>query len=133
LPYRSSVGVMLLNTEGFIFVGRRTRQTVYGWQMPQGGIELHETPETAALRELEEEIGTRNAKLLRRYPGVLSYDLPAHLVGVGLKGRYRGQQQQWLAMRFLGSDADINLATCRSSKPDPRRCWQICFRQKIEK
>jgi putative (di)nucleoside polyphosphate hydrolase len=111
LPYRPCVGVMLINAEGLVFVGRRIDQTVEGWQMPQGGIDLGESPEQAALRELKEEIGTDKAKFLRELDGWLEYDLPAHLVGVALKGRYRGQRQKWLAMRFTGSDNDIDVTT----------------------
>jgi putative (di)nucleoside polyphosphate hydrolase len=102
---------MLLNTEGLVFVARRIRQATDGWQMPQGGIEMHESPEQAALRELTEEIGTCQAMLLREHPDWLSYDLPPHLLGTALKGRYRGQRQKWLAMRFLGNDSDINIQT----------------------
>jgi len=111
LPYRPCVGVMLINQEGLVFVGRRIDQTIEGWQMPQGGIDLGESPEQAALRELKEEIGTNKAELLREMAGWLEYDLPAHLVGVALKGRYRGQRQKWLAMRFTGTDKDIDVAT----------------------
>ncbi|HTT98680.1 MAG TPA: RNA pyrophosphohydrolase [Rhizomicrobium sp.] len=111
LPYRPCVGVMLINAEGLVFVGRRIDQTVEGWQMPQGGIDMGENPEQAALRELKEEIGTNKAELLREMDGWLDYDLPAHLVGVALKGRYRGQRQKWLAMRFTGKDSDIDVAT----------------------
>jgi putative (di)nucleoside polyphosphate hydrolase len=111
LPFRPCVGVMLINGEGLVFVGRRIDQTVEGWQMPQGGIDMGENPEQAALRELKEEIGTNKAELLREMDGWLDYDLPAHLVGVALKGRYRGQRQKWLAMRFTGTDKDINVAT----------------------
>jgi len=111
LPYRPCVGVMLINGEGLVFVGRRIDQTVEGWQMPQGGIDLGEDPETAALRELKEEIGTNKAKLLREMDEWLTYDLPSHLVGVALKGRYRGQRQKWLAMRFTGKDKDIDVNT----------------------
>lgn len=111
LPYRPCVGVMLLNREGLVFVGKRIDQTVEGWQMPQGGIDNGETPEEAALRELGEEIGTSNARLLREYNGWLTYDLPAHLLGVALRGRYRGQKQKWMAMRFLGDDPEINIRT----------------------
>jgi len=111
LPYRPCVGIMLLNREGLIFVGKRIDQTVEGWQMPQGGIDNGETPEQAALRELEEEIGTRNAKFLRALDDWLTYDLPSHLLGVALRGRYRGQKQKWVAMRFLGADCDINVQT----------------------
>ena len=111
LPYRPCVGVMLLNHEGLVFVGKRIDQTVEGWQMPQGGIDGSETPQEAAFRELEEEIGTRNVKYLRELPEWLCYDLPSHLLGIGLRGRFRGQRQKWLAMRFLGSDSEINVKT----------------------
>jgi putative (di)nucleoside polyphosphate hydrolase len=109
LPYRPCVGVMLINAEGLVFVGRRIDQTIEGWQMPQGGIDQGETPEQAALRELKEEIGTNKARSLREMKGWLHYDLPQHLLGVALKGRYRGQRQKWIAMRFLGKDSDIDL------------------------
>lgn len=111
LPYRPCVGVMLINAEGLVFVGRRIDQTVEGWQMPQGGIDPGETPLAAALRELKEEIGTNKAKILGEMEGWLDYDLPQHLLGVALKGRYRGQRQKWLAMRFTGDDRDIDIAT----------------------
>lgn len=111
LPYRPCVGVMLLNPEGHVFVGRRIDQTVEGWQMPQGGIDGGESPAQAALRELKEEIGTDKAELLREMDEWLAYDLPAHLLGAALKGRYRGQRQKWLAMRFTGKDADIDIHT----------------------
>jgi putative (di)nucleoside polyphosphate hydrolase len=111
LPYRPCVGIMLLNHEGSVFVGRRIDQTVEGWQMPQGGIDSGETPAQAAMRELEEEVGTGKAKILREHDGWLTYDLPPHLLGIALHGRYRGQKQKWIAMRFLGDDSDINIAT----------------------
>jgi putative (di)nucleoside polyphosphate hydrolase len=109
LPYRPCVGVMLFNREGLVFMGRRIEQTVEGWQMPQGGIDDGETPVEAGFREMEEEIGTRKAELLREHPDWLNYDLPQHLLGVALHGRYRGQSQKWLAMRFLGENKDIDL------------------------
>ena len=111
LPYRPCVGVMLFNPEGLVFVGKRIDQTVEGWQMPQGGIDDGESPLEAALREMKEEIGTNNAKFLRELDEWLEYDLPAHLLGVALRGRYRGQRQKWIAMRFLGEDSEIDIAT----------------------
>lgn len=111
LPYRPCVGVMLLNPDGHVFVGKRIDQMVEGWQLPQGGIDDGETPVQAALRELEEEIGTRNAMFLREHDDWLAYDLPGRLLGVALRGRYRGQRQKWLAMRFLGTDSEINVRT----------------------
>jgi len=115
LPYRPCVGVMLLNREGLVFVGKRIDQTIEGWQMPQGGIDDGETAEQAALRELGEEIGTGNAQVLREHDEWLCYDLPAHLLGVALRGKYRGQRQKWLAMRFLGDDSEIDI---RTSEPE---------------
>ena len=111
LPYRPDVGIMLLNRGGLVFVGRRIDQTVEGWQMPQGGIDEGETPAEAGLRELEEEVGTNKAVILREMDEWLCYDLPRHLVGVALHGRFRGQKQKWLAMRFTGNDGDIDIRT----------------------
>ena len=79
--------------------------------MPQGGIDAGETPAEAGLRELKEEVGTDKAVILREMNDWLSYDLPGHLIGVALHGRYRGQKQKWLAMRFTGHDGDIDIKT----------------------
>jgi putative (di)nucleoside polyphosphate hydrolase len=111
LPYRPCVGIMLVNRDGLVFVGRRIDQTIEGWQMPQGGIDDDETPLAAALREMKEEIGTDKADFLAEMDDWLSYDLPPHLLGVALHGRYRGQRQKWIALRFTGDDRDINIQT----------------------
>ncbi|HYH36833.1 MAG TPA: RNA pyrophosphohydrolase [Azospirillum sp.] len=110
LPYRPCVGIMLLNGRGQVFVARR-RDTTDAWQMPQGGIDEGETVHEAALRELEEEIGTGAAEILAETVEKLRYDLPDHLLGKVWKGRWRGQEQVWVAARFTGTDADIDLAT----------------------
>ena len=112
LPYRRCVGVVLVSADGLIFAGERI-DTPDAWQMPQGGIDSGETPRTAAMRELEEEIGVG--------PGLVTveaetadwvrYDLPDELVGKALKGRFRGQDQKWFLLRFGGSDGDIRLET----------------------
>jgi putative (di)nucleoside polyphosphate hydrolase len=111
LPYRPCVGIMLFNRGGKVFVGKRIDQTIEGWQMPQGGIDKGEAPRDAAVRELEEEIGTHQVEILREHPEWLQYDLPPNLVGLSLRGRYRGQTQKWFAMRLLGQDSQIHLAT----------------------
>jgi putative (di)nucleoside polyphosphate hydrolase len=100
---------MLLNADRKVFVGKRIDQTVEGWQMPQGGIDPGETPRQAVMRELLEEVGTDKAQIIAEMNDWVTYDLPAHLVGVAFHGQYRGQKQKWFALRFTGSDADINL------------------------
>ena len=109
LPYRPCVGIMLVNADGKVFAGKRIDQTVEGWQMPQGGIDDGESPREAARRELQEETGTDKAEIIAELPDWLTYDLPAHLVGIAFKGRYKGQKQKWFLMRFTGQDSDIDL------------------------
>ncbi len=111
LGYRPCVGVMLVNREGQVFVGRRRGMKGGGWQMPQGGIDAGEEPAHAALRELAEEAGTDRAEIVAESAGWHRYDLPDELVGKALRGRYRGQEQKWFLARFTGSDADIDIAT----------------------
>jgi putative (di)nucleoside polyphosphate hydrolase len=114
LPYRRNVGAALFNRAGKVFVARRAdlpnaEGAPGGWQLPQGGIDQDEDPRTAVLRELEEEIGTARAEIIGEHPEWLTYDLPTELIGVALRGRYRGQQQRWFALRFTGDDSDIRL------------------------
>ena len=114
LPYRPNVGAVLFDRRGQVFVARRadlpnSEGTPSRWQLPQGGIDADEDPQTAVLRELEEEIGTSRAAILGEHPEWLTYDLPPDLVGRALGGLYRGQRQRWFALRFLGEDADIQL------------------------
>ena len=111
LPYRPCVGIMLFNKNGEVFVGKRIDQTVEGWQMPQGGIDDGETPKQAALRELQEEVGTDKAEIIAEMDAWVTYDLPAHLIVVAFHGKYKGQRQKWFALRFTGEDADINLTS----------------------
>jgi putative (di)nucleoside polyphosphate hydrolase len=109
LPYRPCVGIMLINHQGKVFAGKRIDQTVEGWQMPQGGIDDGEDPRAAAMRELMEEAGTDKAEIVAELPDWVTYDLPAHLIGVAFHGKYRGQRQKWFLMRFTGRDSDIDL------------------------
>ncbi len=111
LPYRPCVGIMLLNPQRKVFVAQRIDQRVEAWQMPQGGIDAGEEPHTAALRELEEEIGTCNVRIVAESADWLTYDLPPELIGVAWKGKYRGQRMKWFACAFLGVDSDININT----------------------
>lgn len=114
LPYRPCVGVMILNREGLVWAGRRipVGNSEYDgspqlWQMPQGGIDKGEDPREAAYRELYEETGIKTVELIAEAPDWINYDLPTHLIGIGLKGKYRGQTQRWFAFRFLGDESEI--------------------------
>lgn len=114
LPYRPCVGIMLINAEGLIWLGRRCHEIVaqekYNrWQMPQGGIDENEDPRAAAFRELYEETGVRSVEVLSESRNWIRYDLPPEAVGVALKGKYRGQRQKWFALRFTGAEEEIDL------------------------
>jgi len=104
---------MLLNRHGLTFIGHRIRMPagLARWQMPQGGIDTGETLRQAALRELREEVGTGQADILAESRGWFDHDVPQEIAQGIMGGRYRGNYQKWLAMRFTGSDADVNLAT----------------------
>jgi putative (di)nucleoside polyphosphate hydrolase len=106
--YRPCVGVTLFNSENKVFVGERI-DTPGAWQMPQGGIDGDETVEQAAFRELYEEIGSNNAEILRIAPHKIKYDLPGDMRQRLWGGMYKGQEQTWVAARYLGGDADINI------------------------
>ncbi|MDS9466571.1 RNA pyrophosphohydrolase [Paracoccus sp. MBLB3053] len=113
LPYRPCAGVVLINGDGLVFAGQRIDNPGHAWQMPQGGIDAGESPREAALRELVEETGVppNLVEVLAESPDWVTYDLPAELLGKVWKGRFGGQQQKWLALRFLGSDSDVKIET----------------------
>ena len=108
--YRPCVGLTLINREGLIFAGRRC-DSPDAWQMPQGGMDKGETPLEAGFRELREETGLKTSKVetLEITEDWISYDLPEHLIGKVWGGRWRGQKQKWLALRFVGEDADVDI------------------------
>lgn len=110
LPYRPCVGVMLTDGKGGVFVGSRIdREAGEAWQMPQGGIDKGEDLEEAARRELFEETGIQSIEIIAESEGWLNYDLPPHLLGKALKGKYRGQTQKWFLARFTGKASEIRL------------------------
>ena len=111
LPLRIGVGIVLLNHENNIFVGKRIDNPSNSWQMPQGGVDQNESFLQAARRELEEETGIKSVKLIKALDGWLNYDLPENLLGKLWKGKYRGQKQKWFVMKFLGKTGEINVKT----------------------
>jgi len=114
LPYRDGVGIMLLNDDGKVFTGQRLDSKLEAWQMPQGGIDPGEAPRQTAFRELAEETGITKAEIVAEARDWLYYDLPDDLIGTIWKGRYCGQRQKWFAMRFTGTDADVDIATAHA-------------------
>ena len=111
LPLRLGVGIVLLNSENKIFVGKRIDNPVNSWQMPQGGVDKNENLLNAAFRELREETGVKNVKLIKEIDTWLTYDLPKNLLGKLWNGKYGGQRQRWFVMRFIGKDEEVNVKT----------------------
>ena len=111
LPLRLGVGIVLLNRENNVFVGKRIDNPKNSWQMPQGGVDENEDFLQAAKRELEEETGVKSVKLIKELDGWFKYDLPEYLLGKLWEGKYRGQKQKWFVMKFLGKSSEINVKT----------------------
>ena len=111
LPLRSGVGIVLLNKENRVFVGKRIDNPKNSWQMPQGGVNQNENFLQAAKRELEEETSIKSVELIKELDGWFKYDLPKYLLGKLWEGKYRGQKQKWFVMKFIGKTDEINVKT----------------------
>ena len=111
LPLRIGVGVIVLNDENKVFVGKRKDHPVDKWQMPQGGVDKNENFLSAMKRELYEETSIKSIKVLKELDGFFEYELPQNLLGIIWKGRFRGQKQKWFIARFIGKNNEINVKT----------------------
>ena len=111
LPLRDGVGIIVLNKDNKVFVARRIDNPKNFWQMPQGGVDKGEDYLNAAYRELEEETSIKTVEFIKALDGLITYELPSHLLGIIWKGKYKGQNQKWFVMKFLGSDNEINIKT----------------------
>ena len=111
LPLRTGVGIIVLNNQNKIFVGKRKDNPGNKWQMPQGGVDKGEDFITAMKRELMEETSIKNIKIIKEIEKIYQYELPEYLIGIIWKGKYRGQKQKWFITRFLGEESEINLNT----------------------
>jgi len=111
LLLRIGVGIVLLNHENKVFVGKRIDNPANSWQMPQGGVDKNEDFLQAAKRELEEETSVRSVEIIKELNEWLTYDLPKNLLGKLWKGKYRGQKQKWFIMKFVGKNREINIKT----------------------
>jgi len=126
--YRPCVGVALFDARGRVFIGRRPgngNALTHPWQMPQGGIDPHEDAVAAAMRELYEETNIRSVAVLAETQDWLTYDLPNGLAKRAWKGRYRGQAQRWVALRFTGTDDEIDVLHPAGGAHKPEfRAWR---------
>tara|TARA_B100000401_G_C52701336_1_gene669267 strand:- start:209 stop:679 length:471 start_codon:yes stop_codon:yes gene_type:complete len=111
LPLRIGVGVIVLNNENKIFVGKRKDNPINKWQMPQGGVNENENFLNAMKRELNEETSIKSIKILKELDEWFEYELPKNLLGIVWKGKFRGQKQKWFIARFTGKEDEINLKT----------------------
>ena len=111
LPMRQGVGIIVLNQKNEVFVGKRKDNPIDKWQMPQGGININETPFNAMIRELKEETSITKIKVLKEIEHWLEYELPPNLLGKIWKGKFRGQKQKWFIVKFIGDESEINLNT----------------------
>ena len=111
LPMRRGVGIIVLNKNNQVFVGKRKDNPGDKWQMPQGGVDEGEDYITAMKRELIEETSIRSIKIIKELEKIYQYELPENLIGIIWRGKYRGQKQKWFITRFLGKESEINLNT----------------------
>jgi len=108
--------VVIFNPEGKVWLGRRAgEKTKYVWQFPQGGVDPGEDIEYAAIREMEEETGisVQHVSLLGSIDRELFYTYPADVAKNPRTRKWRGQRQNWFALRFSGKDSDVNIAATR--------------------
>ena len=111
LPFRSGVGIVLLNKDNKVFVAKRIDNPKDFWQMPQGGVDKNEDSLVAAYRELKEETSITSVELIKEVEGTTVYELPDNLLGIIWKGKYKGQKQKWFLMKFTGEEKEINIKT----------------------
>ena len=111
LPMRKGVGIIVLNKNNQVFVGKRKDNPGDKWQMPQGGLDDGEDYITAMKRELIEETSIRSIKIIKELEKIYQYELPENLIGIIWKGKYKGQKQKWFITRFVGEESEINLNT----------------------
>jgi putative (di)nucleoside polyphosphate hydrolase len=130
-PYRPNVGIALFNATGEVLIGKRFKDDGpeiilpgLEWQMPQGGIDAEEDPRQAVMRELWEETGVTSADYLDE-TGWLTYEFPEHPGSPSHRlAQFRGQRQKWFALRFTGSEQEIDPLASRNGQPPEFDEWR---------
>ena len=130
-PYRRNIGIALFNAAGRVLIARRFKDDGpeiilpgFEWQMPQGGIDANEDPRPAAQRELYEETSVTSVDYLGETPDWLTYEFPPYDGPPHRLAKFRGQRQKWFALRFTGSDDDIDPLTPRNGQPAEFDQWR---------
>jgi len=127
LPLRTGVGIIVLNKENKVFVGKRKDNPFDKWQMPQGGVDPNENLLSAMKRELLEETSIKSIRMIKEFDFWLQYELPKNLIGKIWKGKYRGQKQKWFLVKFLGEEKEININTINAEFIE----WQWIEKEKL--
>ena len=105
--YRRGVGVMLINADGQVWVGRRIDNRDEAWQMPQGGLDKGEEPlggRAARARGGDRDRAASWSSRSPCHPQQLRYDIPDAIAAKLWGGKWKGQMQDWYLARFLGDD-----------------------------
>jgi putative (di)nucleoside polyphosphate hydrolase len=127
LPYRLGVGMMLINDQNQVLLGKRIDTKMDKWQMPQGGLDEGETPRMAVFREMKEEIGTNNGTIIAEAKMWYCYDIPKWMIPRLWNGQYKGQKQKWFLIKFTGNDSDIHIDTEHQEFKE----WKWCAIEEI--
>ena len=116
LGYRLNVGLIVVNDIGKLLLCKRKDSE--NWQFPQGGIDLGEKPEAAALRELYEEVGIDRSDVreIASSEGWYKYDLPeASIQKYSFKNKFKGQKQKWFMFKLLN---DVSIDFTNDANPE---------------
>lgn len=112
MPYRQGANAMVLNSEGEIFIVQKTSYKDSEWDLPGGGLEDDELPSEGVLRELEEELGSKDFEVLAQSKSINQFEWPLEVIERGYSKRnkwYRGQQKHQFLVKFSGNKNDIKL------------------------
>ncbi len=105
--FRANVGIIICNDAGELLWARRSGQG--GWQFPQGGINVNESPLQAMYRELREEVGLQpdDVEVIGTTRDWCRYHLPERFQRKNVQPLCVGQKQRWFLLRLLAEESSI--------------------------